>query len=355
MKIFRLENILNVIIYAFLTFIIVILVNQLDLSRTNNRYYNGFYGSDSRKIMINAKRTGFRIDTESLGSDFVLYDTVNDVQAGPSTMTHRVIYGKGNYPKPHMLDGHFFTDDEIISKEKTCVVGSKVLERILEENGEKYVEAYGDKFRIIGTMGLETASDLDLIIIFNWGGYYDNDKAILTKYMIDSDFYGRADEVFNAIWAQLENFKKDHEEIEFENIYYENNIRGFEYYSRHLYFWATVLVALNLIIVSARYSSRNIRVVAVNRMVGVPTAGIIASVASKYALTALTGVAISFITICLLNTNAAFAKSEFAYFATLPIKTVVIVIIIAVLISVLCGIIPVLRILAKKDLSNEVK
>ena len=173
--------------------------------------------------------------------------------------------------------------------------------------------------------------------------------------MIDSDFYGRADEVFNAIWSQLENFKKDHEEIEFENIYYENNIRGFEYYSRHLYFWATVLVALNLIIVSARYSSRNIRVVAVNRMVGVPTAGIIASVASKYALTALTGVAISFITICLLNTNAAFAKSEFAYFATLPIKTVVIVIIIAVLISVLCGIIPVLRILAKKDLSNEVK
>ncbi len=94
---------------------------------------------------------------------------------------------------------------------------------------------------------------------------------------------------------------------------------------------------------------------AVNRMIGVTVAGIIASVSSRYAITSLIGVAISFITIRFLKTSAAFAKSEFAYFATLPIKTVVIVIIIAVLISVICGTIPVLRILAKKDLSNEVK
>ena len=64
MKILRLENILNVVIYAFLTFIIVIIVNQFDLSRTNNRYYNGFYGADSRKVLIKSNGTGYRIDTE---------------------------------------------------------------------------------------------------------------------------------------------------------------------------------------------------------------------------------------------------------------------------------------------------
>lgn len=355
MKIFRIENILNVVVYAFLTFIIVIVVNQLDLNRTNNRYYNGFYGADSRKIMINAKGTGFRINTEALGTDFVLYDTINDIQAGPNTMTHRAIYGKGNYPKPAMLDGHFFTDEEIISKEKTCVIGSKVLEGVVEENGEKYIVAYGGKYRVIGIMGLDAASDLDLVVIFNWGGYYDSVKNMNTNIMIDSDIYGRPDEVFSAIWAQLEEFKKDHEEIEFENIYYENNIRGFEYYSRHLYFWATVLVVLNLIIVSARYSSRNMRVVAINRMVGVPTAGIVGSVAGRYALTALAGVAISFLTISYLNNNPSFAKSEFAYFSALPLKTVVAVIICTVTISVLCGIIPALNILSKRDISDEVK
>ena len=66
MKIFRLENILNVIVYAFLTFIIVVVANQVSMNRTNNRYYNGFYSADSRKILINSKGTDFRIDTEAL-------------------------------------------------------------------------------------------------------------------------------------------------------------------------------------------------------------------------------------------------------------------------------------------------
>ena len=355
MKILRLENILNVVIYAFLTFIIVIIVNQFDLSRTNNRYYNGFYGADSRKVLIKSNGTGYRIDTESLGTDFVLYDTVDDRQAGPNSLTVRVIYGKGEYPKPNMLEGHFFTDEEIVSAEKTCVVGSKVLDGIVEENGEKYYQYVGDRYRIIGVMGLEAACDLDLVVVFNWGGYYDSDISINTKYMIDSDMYGRPDEVFDSIWKQLEEYQKEHPEIVFENIYYENNIRGFEYYSRHLYFWATVLVILNLLIVSARYSSRNLRVVAINRLVGVPAAGIIASVAGRYALTALIGVAISLITIKALNVNPVFARSEFAYFSNLSPKIVITVLICTVVISIICGLIPAIRIISRRDISDEVK
>lgn len=355
MKIFRFENIMNVVIYAFLTFILVIIVNQLDLSRTNNRYYNGFYGADSRKILINSKGTDFRIDTEALGTDFVLYDTVYDVQPSPNVLTQRVIYAKGIYPQPAMIDGHFFTYEEIVSKEKTCVVGSGVVEGIREENGEKYYQHGADNYRVIGTMGLDAASDLDLIVIFNWGGYYDNDKTVNTNYMIDSDIYQRTDEVFNAIWNQLEEYKKEHPEIVFENIYYENSIRGFEYYSRHLYFWGTVLVFLNLFIVSARYSSRNVRNAAVKRLVGVPAAGIVASVAGRYALTALTGVIISFLCIRFLNVNATYAKSEFAYFSNLSSKIVIIVIACTLVISIICGLIPALRVISKHDISDEVK
>jgi len=355
MKIFRLENILNVIVYAFLTFIIVIIVNQLDMGKTNNRYFNGFYSADSRKILINSKGTDFRIDTEALGTDFVLYDTVYDTEANSSTVTERVIYGKGEYPKPNMLEGHFFTDEEILSKEKTCVVGSKILEGIINSNGERYYEYYGERYKIIGVMGLDTACDLDLVIILNWGGYYDSDRTINTKYMIDSDTYGHSDEIFDKIWSQLEEYQKEHTEIVFENIYYENNIKGFDFYTRHLYFWAAVLVFINLFIVSARYSSKNIRVVAVKRLVGTPTAGIITSIAGKYSLTALGGVLLSFLFIKFLNVNSAFAKSDLAYFSALSGNTVHTVIICTVIISIICGLIPTIHIISKQDISSEIK
>ena len=186
-KIFTYDNLSIFFAFAIITVFALILVNQFVLNNSNSRSFNNYYGTDCRVMNISSKSDTFVLDPEKIDGNFSLSRPSGTIMIKDYSLDSvRLFYGKGDYPVPPITEGSFFSDEQLLSDEKLCVVGKIAADRnCTEENGVKYYNYNGYSYRVIGICGEKRASDLDICVFLNWGGYYATASDYAGSFMID--------------------------------------------------------------------------------------------------------------------------------------------------------------------------
>ena len=350
MKKININGIMICVSFLLASFFVVIFVNQLAMNKTNNRNYDMFYGPESMKMRVTCTEP-FVLSPWDYGDDFVIYNLLNDANTVYDTDWVRVVYGKGDFPTPKMKKGQFFTEEQLLSSEPLCVVGSNVSARTTEIiDGVEYFPFQGKKYRVIGHIGTASASDLDIIVMLNWGGYFADRTVCSGVYIIDSD----SNSAIESAFAQAKEDVESSDSAEFMPLVYESTIRSFDSFSRSLYPIAMLILILSIIVVSVFYVDSISYQLAVKKLVGYSMWTLFLEIAIKFIKYAFIGLALAIISMLLLTFNETYTGSELGYFTTITPLTVVYAVIITLILAIVLSIVPVIAIY-KIDTSEKLK
>ncbi|MBO5037622.1 MAG: ABC transporter permease [Clostridia bacterium] len=350
MKKININGLMISISFFLASFFIVVFVNQLSMNKENNRNYDMFNGPDSRKISITCAEP-FLLSPWDYGEDFVIYNMVREVNTHYDSDWVRVVYGKGDFPTPSMKNGQFFTEEQMLSSEPLCVIGTNVSKRSGEIiDGEEYYTYEGVRYRVIGHMGTNVATDLDVMVMLNWGGYFENKTVCSGNYIIDSDNK-------SVIESAVEKVKSDVESssgTEFKPLVFRSTIRSFDSSSRTIYPIALIILILSIVVISIFYIKSISYQIAVKKLVGFSMPMLFLELALKFVKYALSGLALALVSMFLLTFNETYASSEIGYFTVITPWTVVYAAVVTVVLAVVLSVVPVIAIY-KIDTSEKIK
>lgn len=189
---------------SFLLFISLVVIMSIAFTVYINFYkiikdYMNFYSEDTPNMLyirmkdeeateyfsdfINSIQQVDNIVLKVLGLDIDLDYPINNTIG---------LYYNGEYNYNfNILEGHFFSKNEIDSNEKLVVIGKEVLDKCIEENGEKYLIKEEEKVRVIGVIGEENnKSEYDSYVFYNMKAFYNEIREIYYgDWRIDSYVY----------------------------------------------------------------------------------------------------------------------------------------------------------------------
>ena len=349
MKKFNFNGFLIGIAFFLASFFVVIFVNQLDMNQTNNRNFDMFNGPETKKFKVTCTDT-FLLSPWEYGDDFVMYNIIHESNYTYDSDWVRVVYGKGEFPTPQMRKGQFFTEEQMRSSEPLCVIGTNVSERSTETiDGEDYFTFEGIRYRVIGHMGANKTTDLDVMVMLNWGGYFENKKVCSGTYLIDSDRNSAIESAFSKAQEDVEESGSG-----FLPLVYKSTIRSFDDYSKMFYPIALLILILSIIVISIFYVDSISYQVAVKKLVGISMPILFFEIVLKFIKYAFTGLVLALGSMIALSFNEAYASSEIGYFTVITPFTVVFAAIVTVILAVVLSIVPVIAIY-KIDTSEKIK
>ena len=352
MKKIRIEIILLVLMFTFMTFFFIIMVNQTKINDINNLYYNNFYSQNAVRFRLSkttAETEGvLRIDPSSLPGEFVLYNSLEDKLDAPYDQDRvRVIYLKGDrFPKPHIIAGHFFSEEDILSDELLCVVGMSTFDRGVTSDGYySYYDALSGrnlKCKVIGIIGMKNGavSDVDVTVMVNWNGYYSGFDRISGTFYIDSDSKSTSDSVFSGINKQVSDCCTVEDEFTAREMILVGNIRSFSYFTYYLYVLGAAVLTVNIIIVSLRYGDSQKRKIAVKKLCGFSGTTVYLETTALMALISLIGLTLGLAATAFLRMSVEFRCSETGYYTALSPDVVIIVCIAVIIYSFAVAVFP---------------
>lgn len=236
-----------------------------------------FYCSNSMKMRVTCKEP-YTLSPWNYGDDFVIYHPLNDANTVYDTDWIRVVFGKGDFPTPTMKDGQFFTEEQLLSSEPLCVIGSNVSKRSTEIiDGEEYFTFQGLRYRVIGHIGTNSALDLDVIVMLNWGGCFEGKTIDSGVYLIDANRNSEIESVFSKAKEDVETNGAD-----FLHLAYETTIRSFYSFSSSLYPISLIILIFSIIVVSIFYIDSISYQIAVKKLVGYSMWTLFGKIALKF-------------------------------------------------------------------------
>ncbi len=331
------------------SFFIVGFSNLLIVNRINNRNYDMFLGRDSLKARISCD-VPFSFSPQNLGDNFVIYNMISANGAYDSDWV-RAVYGIGDFPMPAMKDGRFFTNDDFVSEEPTCVLGLAAAARSSETEGDtEYYTFEGVKYRILGHMGTEEISDLDVIVMLNWGGYFNNKAMYSGTYIIDSDNLSESTRAFENLKYLADNA----ENVKFYTMVHNPTIRSFDTYSKTLYPISLAILIMSIIIISYFYIDSISHRIAVKKLVGFSSLNLFLEVAGEFVCFALAGMTCAVIALLLLAANERYASSELGYFTVIRPQTMIYAVIATVFFALILSL-PAILFVYRTDTGKKLK
>ena len=145
-------NIFLVITAAFL-----LLVN-IQSRRELEDIKRGFY-SEQASYLINEESGWDAVEEILQGDDWndgIVYKKGLEMNSDT-----RGVFYKGNFKKLPLIEGRYFTEDEVGSDSRKAMLGRKYEEDIYEEGGAWYIDILGEKFEVIGIFGSAQATRMD--------------------------------------------------------------------------------------------------------------------------------------------------------------------------------------------------
>ena len=349
------EPIVIVLTFLMITIFAVIFSNQLLKAAVNNRYYNNFYGGDCRKIKIEASEPKFTLDVTDLGDNYVIYDHLSSDNDSISYVDDQVraVYGKGAYPKPPMLEGEYFTEEQLLSSEPLCVIGSEAKERTatLADDGNWYYPYRGINYKVIGIAGLDKVSDIDIAVFLNWGGYFSTTDLYAGTYYIDANSDTVIDSVFLEFVAELDSLLEQADSkrapFSYMQLVHKSMIRQFDSTVQLIYIICIIILMVNLLLVSLYYISKNEYIFAVKKLCGFSLTEILFDVTGKYILLGAGGFALGLGALLIIkNFFTESISNDFIYFTELSASSLAVSFVFIVALAFIVSIIPVSRVYA---------
>ena len=338
MRKIRVVTALLVFMFAVMTFFFIVLINQAKINDINNLYYNNFYSQNavrfsiSKKGAANAERE-LEIPLSDFSGSFAFYNALEETIETTYTKDRvRVIYMQGNdFPKPHIVAGRFFTEEDILSEEPLCVVGMTTFDRNVDAEGYySYYDAFSNrrlKCKVIGVMQMPNgaASDIDVTVMINWNGYYNGYDRISGMFYIDSNSKYASDAVFNELKSYTEDYCETEDEFTVVEMMMTGNIRSFSYFTYYLFVLGAVIMTICIIMVSLRYCEAQARKTAIKKLCGFSSATVYAETTLLITAISVIGLIIGLLVTALLRISVEFRYSETGYYTNLSFDTVLLV------------------------------
>lgn len=259
MRKLKFTEICILIIIAIISFIVNLFSGYYIKIEDNKMIYNKFYTSNAQGISVNSENEESIIniieEISSLNNDFILYRTLSN--SGQENDI-RGIYYKGDIHIPKMKDGHFITENYF--NNKVAVIGKDLEDEIIESEGKKYIECYGEEFEVVGIMGESKPSDLDNMIFINLS---DAIRIMGSNgmYVVDSKIKDNIDKFTTDF------YNKNPKEIEKIDLN-SGKVSGLGFNLSLIYLLTTISLITSLILILYYYIENEKRKIAIKKLCG---------------------------------------------------------------------------------------
>ena len=343
-------KIVLIIMYAFVSLFVLMFINSILEAANDDRYYNDFYSTNMRKFSVSSGK-GSELQFRDLGKDYALFFDMKTTD--PSGMEiddgTRAVYFKGDLPHPTMINGRFFTQEELDSNAPVAVIGTLVERNIVEHDGKKYYSYQGVDYEIIGYMGREDeTTDLDLLSWINMGAYFERGSTN-GSFFVDTESEDETTAVVNNFLNILPEKVRD-KTVE---ISHDRKLRTISYFTQVIYQYVFVAIIINIAIVSVYYIDKRMYIISIKKLVGASFASISGDIIGEYVSFSSIGVVLGLIFSFLLRFTP-FADSDEVFFMSYSVPSVGAMFVITVLLSIIVSIIPIIRVY-RCDLSRVIK
>ncbi len=337
MRRIRVETVLLVFMFAVMTFFFIVMINQAKKNDLNNLYYNNFYSQNAVRLKISRSSTSVKesekLHPEEYAEDFVLYNALDDkLDAAYDYDKVRVIFLKGdNFPKPDIIAGRYFTEEDIRSEEPLCVLGMTSFDNNVDSEGYYYyydaINSRTVKCKVIGVMGMKNgaASDVDATVRINWYGYYNGIESATGTFYIDSNSKRVSDGVFEKLKKELEEISSEENEYSATELLMVGTIRSFSYFTYYLFILGSVILTICIIMVSLRYCDSQSRKTAIKKLCGYSGATVYLETTALIVGISAAGLAAGFAITALLRISVDFRYSETGYYTDLSPELIALV------------------------------
>ncbi|WP_297518763.1 ABC transporter permease [uncultured Clostridium sp.] len=182
-------------------------INSLkDLLHTEN----GIMPSNNISVTFNSelKNDEFLKILEKLKSDKNLvlnYGAANEFSSYESNV-HGIYYDENYELGFNLLEGRYFSKEEIQSENKLAIIGRGMIKSCIEENGTRYIFRGKHKYRVIGIIGNEKdvnkEATYDYTIIYNLNSILNIEDFSKEYWDIGSNLYSQ-DEIISRVTTML--------------------------------------------------------------------------------------------------------------------------------------------------------
>ena len=152
-------------------------------------------------------------------------------------------------------------------------------------------------------MGIGAASDLDVMVMLNWGGYFAEKEMCSGLYLIDSDNASARE----SAYAKVKEAAESAEGVTFLPLAYKTTIRSFDAYSKAFYPIAIIILVLSIVVLGIFYIRDNAYQIAVKKLIGVSMPMLYFEVILKFVKFALFGLGAALIAMAITPQTVIFA------------------------------------------------
>lgn len=323
----------------------LILVNQFVLNDSNSRSFNNYFGTDCQVIKISSTSETFVLEPQKIEGNFSFSNPMTSISVKDYGVDSvRVFYGKGDYPKPPMAEGEFFTEEQMLTTERLCIVGSIAADRsCYEENGETYYMHNGVSYKVIGICGESRASDLDICVFLNWGGYYDSAKTYSGSYILDGVSTMDIDDAFFNLVEMMNAVQEEDHGVSCKMGEYEPMIRVIDPVTEMIYGFSGASILFLTMLTAFFFVGKREKQIAIKKLIGFSAIHIIFELTGYFVFVSCLGYLFGLGMLAILNTTESFSQTDIGYFATITPQSVALSLLIIVLLSIIISVIPVMK------------
>lgn len=344
------ENLIIIIMFAFVTIFTVIMVNQSVSTKNSDKYYNRFYSENAKRVYFDAQ-TPLEVEFpvyNALGDNYFLSAALKESTTTDYDSIYAV-YGRGNFDTPAVYDGRWFTEAELISSTLVAVVG-KCTDYNEDKTG-KYYTVSGQRYDIVGFIGYENrATDLDYAVWINLSGYFSTEMSMKGLiYTVDAYSAENVDSVISEMKKYISediSAKNASGEVSawkgVNDMYLESNYRTLSYTTKNLYSLAYAVFIVNILVILVYYSDKNRRAAAIKKLCGYSKSVICAELTLRISFLAANGCVIGLIGVKLLMFTP-FSTAEEASFMLLDGRIIALTFVSVVIVGAILSLVPVLR------------
>ena len=157
----RIYKIITVTSFSVISFCIIFAVSYYVHINSVDMYYRHFYTEHTKKVdVFNDPSLGADVDVKprykGLAEDYVI-DKFVTIMYSDEAPYIRGTYYEGNVALPHILEGRYFSEEELSGgrRKKVVVMGRKAYEDFatVREDGTAYFTYFGTDYEVIGIMG----------------------------------------------------------------------------------------------------------------------------------------------------------------------------------------------------------
>ncbi|MCG8397253.1 ABC transporter permease [Bacillus atrophaeus] len=253
--------------FFVISFIVTLYSHYLTDQQRVERISNSLYSNDSVYVEITTNRQEpFNWNCFDDQKEYTIFKEASD---GDTKV--RGFFSKGAIEKPPILEGRFFKASDFYKHKKVAVVGKAIKDK-------EYVLYEGEKYRIIGRMGLDKPTPLDQQTLINIDALEESKEGSTNYYVIDdySSMKNIKNQLHNMLGKKTAINIKDKEEKGL------NRVMGTDKQNQFVFYILLCVVALTSSFISVYWIHRKTMLITIQQLIGFQQRKILKSLILQY-------------------------------------------------------------------------